>query len=141
MVGFLIIAHGDLGEALLQCAAHVMGGKQPHLMQLSVKRSDEPDEMERRARAIIETLDQGDGVLVFADIFGATPCNIASRVLRTGSVEGVTGVNLPMLVRVLCHRDEPLAEVVQKALSGGREGVIDISKDPCNAQTRNRDPQ
>ena len=58
------------------------------------------------------------------DIYGATPSNIATRLLRAGRVEGIAGVNLPMLIRALTYREEPLEAVVAKALSGGTEGVM-----------------
>ncbi|MBA2353017.1 MAG: PTS sugar transporter subunit IIA [Burkholderiales bacterium] len=133
MVGILIIAHGDLGLSLIRCATHVMGAEQPHLQQVGVKRGDDPQRVMQAAQAMLKQLDQGDGVLILSDIYGATPCNAAGSLLVPGKVEGVAGVSLPMLVRALCHRGEPLADVVQRAISGGHEGVIDINKDPCHA--------
>lgn len=133
MVGILIIAHSDLGLSLIRCATHVTGAEQPHLQHVGVKRGDDPQQVTQAARALLKQLDQGDGVLVLSDIYGATPCNVATRLLVPGKVEGVAGVNLPMLVRALGHRSEPLADVVQRACSGGREGVIDINRDPCHA--------
>lgn len=133
MVGILIIAHGDLGASLIRCATHVMGAEQPHLRQVGVTRGEDPRHVEQAAQGMLKQLDQGGGVLVLSDIYGATPCNVATRLLVPGSVEGVAGVSLPMLVRALCHRSEPLADVVQRACSGGREGVIDINSDPCHA--------
>ena len=77
-------------------------------------------------------LDEGDGVLVLTDIYGATPGNIALRLLQPGRVEGVSGVNLPMLIRALTYRDKGLAVAVEKALSGGTEGVVHMTMDSCN---------
>jgi PTS system ascorbate-specific IIA component len=77
-----------------------------------------------RALRLVRQLDSGDGVLVLTDVYGATPANVAARVLAPGRVEGVAGVNLPMLVRALTYRNEPLATVVAKAMSGGVEGVF-----------------
>ena len=65
-----------------------------------------------------------------------TPSNIATRLLVPGRVEGVSGASLPMLIRALNYRNEPLAEVVEKALSGGREGVARLDTDACNAADR-----
>ena len=95
-------------------------------MQLGVTPHDDPEQIVPQAIKLSRTLDQGSGVLVFSDIFGATPCNIAARLLTPGKVEGVTGVNLPMLIRALTYRTEPLRIVVDKALSGGAEGVMQI---------------
>ena len=67
---------------------------------------------------------QGQGVLVLTDIYGATPSNIATKLLKPGRVEGIAGVNLPMLIRVLTYREEALETVLDKALSGATEGIL-----------------
>jgi len=77
------------------------------------------------ARDLIRFLDQGRGVLVMTDIYGATPSNIASRLLVAGRVEGLAGVNLPMLIRALTYREEAdLADLLEKSRSGAVEGVV-----------------
>lgn len=124
MIGILIIAHGTLGESLIHCATHVLGGRPPYLMQIGVTVHDDPQQLLPQAIKLTRQLDQGDGVLVLSDLYGATPCNIACHLLIPGRVEGVAGVNLPMLVRALTYRKEPLKVVVGKALSGGVEGVM-----------------
>ncbi len=132
MIGVLIVAHGALGEALVQSACHVLGRVPERLGHLAVAGKDDPEALAARAGALVRELDTGDGVLVLADIYGATPGNVALRLLRAGRVEGVAGVSLPMLVRVLNYRDRPLAVVVQKALSAGAEGVVHMTSDCCN---------
>lgn len=132
MIGILIIAHGNLGDSLLHCAHHVMGIDPPHLMQLGVSIHDDPARLLPRAREMVRQLDQGDGVLVLADIYGATPCNIACRLVEPGRVEGVSGVSLPMLVRALSYRHEILPIVVEKAMSGGLEGVMHFTEEACS---------
>ena len=124
MVGILIVAHGTLGESLLHCASHVMGGRPPQLMQIGVSIHDDPAMILPRARELLRQLDEGTGVLVLTDVYGATPGNIAARLLVPGRVEGIAGVSLPMLVRALTYRNEPLETVVAKAISGGVEGVL-----------------
>jgi len=126
MVGILIVAHGSLGESLIHCASHVMGSQPPHLTQISVSLNDDPTVVLPRAIKLARGLDQGSGVLVLSDVYGATPCNIASKLLIPGKIEGVAGVNLPMLVRALTYRNEPLRTVVAKAISGGIEGVMQM---------------
>jgi PTS system mannose-specific IIA component len=124
MIGILIISHGNLGESLIRCANHVLGKELPYLMHLAVTIRDDPDNIMPRAKKLVSELDSGDGVLVLSDICGATPCNIATRLIQPGKVDCLAGVNLPMLVRALTYREEPLAVVGEKALSGGREGVF-----------------
>ena len=70
-------------------------------------------------------------MLVLTDIFGATPGNVVSRLLEDGRVEGVSGVSLPMLLRVVTGRNGSLSEAVQRALSGGAEGVVHMNSDRC----------
>ena len=127
MIGILVLTHEDLGDHLIRCAAHVVGTEPPQLMHLSVFPQDDPDEVLFNAHALIKQLDSGDGVLVLSDICGATPCNIASRLVQPGKVECVAGVNLPMLVRALTYRNEPLSVVIEKGLSGGQSGVMHIN--------------
>lgn len=124
MVGILIVAHGTLGESLIHCASHVLGSRPLQLQQLGVTIHDDPAHIIPQAIRLVRQLDQGEGVLVLTDVYGATPANIAARVLIPGRVEGIAGVNLPMLVRALTYRNEPLKTVVTKAMSGGVEGVF-----------------
>lgn len=135
MIGILIIAHGTLGESLIHCASHVFGSRQPQLAQLGVTIHDDPNALLPQARELVRMLDDGDGVLVLSDIYGATPCNIACHLIEPGKVDVVSGVNIPMLVRALTYRNEPLEMVVNKAISGGREGVLQISQEACRVAT------
>ena len=93
MIGLLLIAHGTLGESLVHCASHVMGKRPLYLRQLGVTIHDDPDEILPQAQDLIRFLDQGAGVLILTDMFGATPANIASRLLVPRKVEGIAGVN------------------------------------------------
>ena len=126
MVGILIIAHGTLGESLIHCASHVMGGRPAQLAHIGVGLHDDPQALLPQTTSLLRGLDQGSGVLVLSDVYGATPSNIACRLLVPGKIEGVAGVNLPMLVRALTYRNEPLKTVVAKAVSGGIEGVMQM---------------
>lgn len=139
MVGILIVAHNGLGDSLVDCVRHVMGSTPSNLKVLSVLAEDDPQRKEAEGRALIKLLDTGKGVLILCDAFGATPCNIAQRLHVPGRVEGVAGVNLPMLLRVVvCSSDRPLAEMAQRALDGGRECIVPMNAEPkgCNVATR-----
>ena len=78
---------------------------------------------------------KGKGVLLLSDVFGATPCNIAQRLCQPGRIEGVAGVNLPMLLRVACYSNKPLDELVQRALEGGKECIVTIDSKGCDVAT------
>ena len=124
MVGILIITHGMLGESLLHCASHILGSRPRQLAQIGITPQDDPQLILPQAIRLVRSLDDGSGVVIFTDIFGGTPSNLATRLLIPGKVEGVAGVNLPMLIRALSYRAEPLAAVMEKALTGGTEGVV-----------------
>ena len=98
---------------------------------LSVWRQDDPDDLVLRARELMEQIDAGTGVLILTDLFGATPGNVVSRLLDDGKVEGVSGVSLPMLLRVVTGRNGSLSSAVQRALSGGSEGLVHMNTDRC----------
>ena len=135
MIGVLLVTHGEIGTSLLASASQILGAPQQQIATLSVWRQDDPDDLVLRARELLERIDAGDGVLVLTDIFGATPGNVVSRLLEDGRVEGVSGVSLPMLLRVLTGRNgspqTPLQAAVQRALSAGAEGVVHMNTDRC----------
>lgn len=136
MIGILIIAHDSLGESLVRAVTHVLGSRPPQFEVLAVAATDDPFALLPAARAQVGRLDTGDGVLIFSDIYGATPCNLALKLLDPGRVEGVAGVNLPMLVRAFTYRTRGLATMVTKAISGGCEGVLHMEADPAYAAAR-----
>jgi len=124
MVGILVIAHGTLGESLVHCASHILGSRPRQLAQIGVTPQDDPQLVLPQAIRLVRSLDDGGGILILTDIYGGTPSNVATRLLTPGRIEGVAGVSLPMLIRALTYRAEPLATVLEKALSGGVEGVV-----------------
>ena len=124
MIGLLIVAHGTMGESLIHCASHVMGKRPLYLRQLGVTIHDDPDAILPQARDLVRFVNQGKGVLVLTDIFGATPSNIACRLLQPGLVEGISGVNLPMLIKALSYRESPMDVLIEKSLGGAVEGMI-----------------
>ena len=126
MIGILIIAHGTLGESLIHCASHVLNKRPARLKQLGITAQDDPLLLLPQARALVKELDDGSGVLILSDMYGGSPSNIAAKLLIPGRVEGVAGVNLPMVIRALTYRDRPLATLILKAVSGGCEGVLRI---------------
>ena len=128
MIAILVIAHAPLATALLQCARHVYGCDPEQCETLDIAADAEPGAQIDIARTLLASLNAREGVLVLTDLFGATPANIAARLVVPGEVEVLAGVNLPMLLRVLTYRSAgPLAALVEKAISGGTAGVIRIT--------------
>jgi PTS system ascorbate-specific IIA component len=136
MIGILIVAHGNLAESLAGAVTHVLGTRPPQFDVLSVKSTDDPAALLPAAREQVARLDTGEGVLIFSDIFGATPCNLACKLLQPGRVEGVAGVNLPMLVRSFTYRTRGMDTLLKKAVSGGCEGVLRVDTGSAYAATR-----
>ena len=136
MIGVLIIAHDTLPDSLVKAVTHVLGATPPQLDTLSVKATDDPFDLLPGARAIVDRLDIGDGVLIFSDIYGASPCNLVGKLLKRGRVEGIAGVNLPMLVRAITYRARGMETMVKKAISGGCEGVLHMETDSSYAAAR-----
>jgi PTS system mannose-specific IIA component len=131
LIGVLIVTHGEIGTALLHSAGQILDAELRQVATLSVWRQDDPDDLILRARELVEGIDAGDGVLILTDIFGATPGNVVSRLLEDGRIEGVSGVSLPMLLRVLTSRNGSLPAAVQRAKSGGADGVVHMNQDRC----------
>ena len=136
MIGILIIAHDSLGDGLARAVTHVLGSRPPQFEVLSVAATDDPLMLLPAARQLVLRLDAGAGVLVFSDIYGASPCNLVGKLLEPGRVEGIAGVNLPMLVRAITYRTRGLETMVMKAISGGCEGVLHMESDPSYASAR-----
>ena len=124
MIGILIVAHGTLAESLIHCASHVLGKRPMRVRQLGGTIHDDPVALLPQAQDLIKHLDDGHGVLILTDIYGATPANLAAKLLQSGRVEGIAGVSLPMLVRALTYREQPLEVMIAKAMSGGCDGVV-----------------
>ena len=123
-VGLLIVSHGKLGDYLLETATQMLGVCPLATDVLPVSFDCDPDHMQRQAIAKIEALNAGRGVLILTDMYGSTPSNIVNRLLGQYKIQVVTGVNLPMLIRVLNYPRLSLDELAHKALTGGRDGVV-----------------
>ena len=137
MIGVLIIAHDNLGESLVRAVTHVLGARPAQFEVLSVAATDDPTQLLPQAREQAQRLDSGEGVIIFADIYGATPSNLAVKLMQPGHFEVITGVNLPMLVRAFTYRGRDLDTMVNKAISGGCEGVLHVELDAIHAAARN----
>jgi PTS system ascorbate-specific IIA component len=128
MIGILLITHDTLGEALLQCACHVLNKRPEQLLQLGVAAGDDPKDLLPLAMKMLKLVDTGEGVLVLTDIYGASPSNLADKLLQTGKIEGLAGVNLPMLLRAITYRDKGMETLLARATGGGRDGVLNLLK-------------
>lgn len=126
MIGLLLITHDTLGESLLQCACHVLNQRPAQLLQLGVAAGDDPNDLLPLARQLLRLVDSGEGALILTDIYGASPSNLAAKLLQPGRVEGLAGVSLPMLLRAVSYRDRGMETLLARATGGGRDGVLDM---------------
>ena len=122
-VGMVLITPGQVGRALVDTAASTLGFCPLDTAVLSIAPDSDPDRLDEKARYLARQLDEGDGVLVLTDIYGSTPANIACRLLQEHRVGVVTGVNLPMMIRLFNYPSLPLDELALKAVSGGQDGI------------------
>lgn len=129
MAGILLVTHNGLGDSFVDCVKHVLGEVPPNLKVLSVLAGDDPQQKLAEGQALIKQLDMGGGVLILADVYGATPSNIGRQLCHAERVIGVAGLNLPMLLRVACYPDTTLPELAKVAVEGGRGCITYINPD------------
>lgn len=122
-VGIIIVSHADYGSAMLRTAEFILG-PQSDCSSISVDVAHEVSETVRRLTDAAQRLDKGTGVIILTDMFGGTPTNLALSLLTTHKVEVVTGVNLPMLLKVFSTREKPLEELAQLAGEAGAKGIV-----------------
>ncbi len=122
----LIIAHAPFASALRDCAMHVYAECSADVIALDVLPNAQPeDTLAQALDAAGASLDSG--LLVLTDIFGATPANVAQKLVLGSNAKLIAGVNLPMLFRSVCYRHEPLDALVARALTGGTQGVMQVA--------------
>jgi mannose PTS system EIIA component len=143
MNGILIIAHAPLAHALRSCAVHVFPDCEAALAAIDVQPNLPPEESLAMARIAMEQLrrsGRNTGVLVLTDMFGATPSNVAQKLVDGVSSRLITGVNLPMLLRAVSYRQEPIEALVSRAVVGGTQGVMQVAVTaPQNQPRRTND--
>lgn len=124
MIGLLILGQKDFAAGLIASAAHTFGARPPALEAAGVDFTQAPEAVAAMIAQQVERLDRGDGVLILADVYGTTHTNLACRLLQRGRIELISGVNLPMLLRVLNYRHQGMDDLIDRALSGGCGGVV-----------------
>lgn len=126
MPGLLIIAHAPMASSLKTVAEHAFPDCGQRLVALDVLPDMALEDIEIQARALLAQVRNPDA-LVFTDVFGATPCNVAQRLGDGVHVKVIAGVNVPMLWRSLCYADEPLDALVIRAVTGATQGVMQVA--------------
>ena len=122
-VGIIIVSHADLGSALLSAAEFIQGPRFD-CCAVSINTDHDVSDTVKRLCDAADRLDQGAGVLILTDMFGGNPTNIALSLLGKHNLEVVTGVNLPMLLKVFESRGLPLDALAETARKAGQDGIV-----------------
>lgn len=139
MNGIFIIAHAPLASALRQCVLHVFPDNPESVVALDVQPNMPPEETLAQARVLFKQMGT-PCALVLSDVFGATPCNVAQKLVDGVHSKLIAGINLPMLLRCVSYRHEPLDAMVVRALAGGTQGVMQVAiTAPQNQAIRKHD--
>lgn len=135
MPGLLIIAHAPLASSLKAVAQHAYPDCAVNLEALDVPPNMPMEEIEARGRELLERV-RNPEALIFTDVFGATPCNVAQRLADGVQVKVVAGVNVPMLWRSLCYRSDSLDAVLARAIAGATQGIMQVATSRPQNQAR-----
>jgi len=122
-VGVVVVTHTEYGSQLIAAAEFILG-PQNHCQAVSVDLTHEVEQVLASLKQAIKETDQGAGVLILTDMFGGTPTNMSLSLLGTGRLEVLTGVNLPMLIKILGSRTTPLETLATEAKQAGCQGIV-----------------
>ena len=123
MVGVILVTHGQFGQHLLEAAQTILG-PQEQCAHIAVEGAVDMATLLTDLKSAVKRMETGEGVIILTDMFGGTPSNISLSLLQPGKVDVLTGVNLPMLLRILGMRDQELTQLAQNAKSAGIQGIV-----------------
>ncbi|VAW99334.1 PTS system, mannose/fructose/sorbose family, IIA component [hydrothermal vent metagenome] len=127
-VGLLIITHKNVGKALLEAASAILGNCPLPVITLSIENDCDPEKKSAIVKKYIKKLDKDQGILILTDMYGSTPSNIACKHISK-NIKAVSGLNLPMLVKIFNYPNLDLNQLINKATSGGIDGVMTCKND------------
>jgi len=104
MIGIVIVTHGQLGDALVEAAAFILGSRPESVVSVSINLSEKTDTLRTKVAAGIKQVDQKKGILILTDMFGGSPSNLSYSFLEEGRVEVLAGVNLPLVIKAVDAR-------------------------------------
>lgn len=122
-VALLLVTHKKIASSLIEVASSIVNDTPDNFACVEVPMDASPESMESVISDKLNQLDQTDGTLILTDMYGSTPSNIARKFAQRKNTRLVSGLNLPMLVKIMNYRDLPLAELSEKTLSGGKQSI------------------
>jgi PTS system mannose-specific IIA component len=123
MVGVIVVTHGQFGKYLLE-AAQIILGPQEQCATIAVEGTVDMATLLADLKSTVKRLETGDGVIILTDMFGGTPSNISLSLLQPGKVDVLSGANLPMLLRILGMRQQPLSQLAMDAKNAAIQGIV-----------------
>ncbi len=126
-ISILIISHEEIGSALVQTVTKTFHELPLPTTVVNVESNTDPEILLPKLQRLTENIGKNEGILILTDLYGATPSNIAQALKKAGNIRMICGLNLPMLMKVMNYPDLSLDELAEKAISGGREGVIEYT--------------
>ena len=127
MIGILLVTHGEIGKSLIDCASNILGKSINLLECIPIDPKSDIEECQKIIENEIKNLDQGAGVLIITDIYGATPSNILKKYSVQNNIEVITGINLPMLIQAITNRDGSLSETEKACMQAAEDGIIKMN--------------
>lgn len=129
MIGIIIATHGKFSEEIVK-STELITGPTKNIKTLTLERADNIENFNDQFVKSVEELDEGDGVLVFTDLLGGSPCNVSNLNMRKYKFQAITGVNFPMLMEAVMSRENDITveELARKCLEVGKEGIIHLNK-------------
>ena len=116
MTGILVVTHANLASTLIETLEFIMGKEQENLLPISIDIKEDPDNLRKKIKQGISKVMSDNGVLIFTDMFGGTPSNLAYSFLEEGKVEVISGVNLPLLLKAVTARKKMDMETLTTSL-------------------------
>ncbi|MBW1659438.1 MAG: PTS sugar transporter subunit IIA [Deltaproteobacteria bacterium] len=127
MKGIVIVCHGDLSDGFVSAAEMILG-EVDNVSAVSVDVTQEPETIQETIREAIKSVDQDDGVFILTDLFGGTPANVSLSFLEPNRVEIITGINLPLVIKLLKDRDKyPMEELKVKLIQSAVKNILNPS--------------
>ncbi|MBI2980806.1 MAG: PTS sugar transporter subunit IIA [Deltaproteobacteria bacterium] len=123
MIGTVVVTHGKIGEEMVRAVLSIVREDLP-LYSVSLEQNEDVEKMRRKIEMAVQRADRGKGVLLLSDMFGGTPSNLCLSFLEEGKIEVVTGVNLPMIIKLVTLREEnSLSEIADFIKRYGQKNI------------------
>lgn len=123
MIGVVVVTHGRLGAELIKTAEFILG-RIENVLAVSIDDQRSPDALRAEIEQAVKTVDKGNGVLILTDMFGGTPSNLSLSLLSNGRIEVLSGVNLPMLIKLIqCRSQMKLTDLAQTVSTYARNSI------------------